>query len=121
MDSAKRSDYYSHIILIPLFTGYLIYSKRKEIIGNHPPAYGNGGILTIGGMALYSLGFCQSQSFDLNDRVSLLVFSAVIFWIGGFILLYGLGAFRKNPFPFLFLFFMILIPRPVMDKIINVP
>ena len=118
MESAKRSDYYSHIILIPLVTGYLIYSKKKELLGNPSPAYGMGGILILLGLALYALGFYQGKSLNFNDQPAILVLSAVVFWTGGFLLLYGLDAFRRNPFPFLFLVFMIPIPNIVLSKII---
>jgi exosortase len=118
MDSAKRSDYYSHIILIPCVTGYLIYSKKKELLGNPSPSYGIGGILILLGLALYALGFYQAKGLNLNDQVALLVFSAVVFWAGGFLLLYGPDVLRRNPFPFLFLVFMIPIPGALMGKII---
>jgi len=118
MDSAKRSDYYSHIILIPFVTGYLIYSKKKDLLGNPSPSYGMGGILLLLGLALYALGFYQAKGLNLNDQVALLVFSSVVFWTGGFMFLYGLDAFRMNPFPFLFLIFMIPIPNILIGKII---
>jgi exosortase len=118
MGSASRSDYYSHIVLIPLVTGYLVYTKKKELLGNPCPSYARGGILAAGGAALYLLGVTQSAKLSENDLVALWVFSTVVFWIGGFILLYGWEAFRKHPFPFLFLVFMIPIPFAVLQKII---
>ena len=118
MNSATRSDYYSHIILIPLVTSYLFYQERREIFKTNPPSYLPGGILILGGMALYLLGAFHGASLSGNDSVALWVFSSLMFFIGGFILLYGWEAFRKNSFPFLFLVFMIPIPTPVMSKII---
>ena len=118
MGSASRGEYYSHIVLIPLVTGYLIYTHRKELLGNPSPAYGMGVVGVLGGMALYCLGMSQAAKVSENDLVALWVFSAVVFWIGGFILLYGWEAFRKYPFPFLFLVFMIPIPGAVLHKII---
>jgi exosortase len=118
MESAKRSDYYSHIILIPFVTGYLIYSKKKDLLGNPSPSYGMGGILILMGLALYGLGFYQPRGLNFNDQAAILVFSAVVFWTGGFLLLYGLDAFRRNPFPFLFLVFMIPIPNVLLSRII---
>ena len=116
--SASRSEFYSHIVLIPLVTGYLIYTRRKELLGNPSPAYGMGGIGVLGGIALYLLGMSQGDRLSENDLVALWVFSAVVFWTGGFILLYGWEAFRKAPFPFLFLVFMIPIPGAILQKII---
>ena len=118
MDSTKRSDYYSHIILIPWVTGYLIYSKKKDLLGNPSPCYSMGGILVLLGLALYVLGFLGAKGLNFNDQVAFLVFSAIVFWVGGFLLLYGLDALRRNPFPFLFLVFMIPIPNVLLSKII---
>jgi exosortase len=118
MGSTLRSEFYSHIILIPLVTGYLVYTKKKELLGNPFPSYALGGILAACGAGLYLLGVSQGAKLNENDLVALWVFSAVVFWIGGFILLYGWEAFRKDPFPFLFLVFMIPIPGAVLHKII---
>jgi exosortase len=120
LGSASRSEYYSHIILIPCVTGYLIYLKRKELLGPSSPSYALGGILAAGGIALYLLGVSQGAKFKENDLVALWVLSAEVFWVGGFILLYGWDAFRKNAFPFLFMVFMIPIPEVILHKIIYV-
>jgi exosortase len=118
IESASRSEFYSHIILIPLVTAYLVYKKKKELLGNPCPSYALGGIVAAGGAALYLLGVSQGARLDENDLVALWVFSAVVFWTGGFILLYGWEAFRKNSFPFLFLVFLIPIPFAILYKII---
>jgi exosortase len=116
--SASRSEFYSHIVLIPLVTGYLIYSRRKELLGNPSPGHGIGGLAILGGIALYLLGMSQGSKLSENDLVSLWVFSAVVFWTGGFILLYGWEALGKNFFPFLFLLFMVPIPEAILHQII---
>jgi len=116
--STSRSEFYSHIILIPLVTGYLVYTKKKELLGNPCPSYVLGGILAAGGVVLYLLGVSQGARLSENDLVAFWVFSAVVFWTGGFILLYGGEAFRKYPFPFLFLVFMIPLPGAILQKII---
>jgi exosortase len=120
LGSASRSEYYSHIILIPCVTGYLIYLKKKELLGAPSPSHILGGLLAAAGIALYLLGVIRGASLSENDLVALWVLSAEIFWVGGFILLYGWEAFRKNPFPFLFMVFMIPIPAGILQKIIYV-
>jgi exosortase len=118
VNSARRGEYYSHIVLIPLVTCYLFYQERRGIFGTTAPSYGLGGILIGGGMAFYLLGVGLGIRLSENDLVALWVFSSLVFWIGGFILLYGWKAFRKNSFPFLFLVFMIPIPDILLSKII---
>jgi exosortase len=118
MNSAARGEYYSHIVLIPLVTCYLFYQERKEVFRKATPSSGIGGILVVGGLALYLMGFTLDIRLSENDLVALWVFSALVFWIGGFILLYGWQAFRRNAFPFLFLIFTIPIPDAILQKII---
>jgi exosortase len=118
LGSASRSEYYSHIILIPFVTGYLIYLRKKELLGPSSPSPVLGGFLTAAGIALYLLGVSQGARLSENDLAALWVLSAEIFWVGGFILLYGWQAFRKHPFPFLFMVFMIPIPGVILQIII---
>ena len=118
VNSGGKREYYSHIVLIPLVTCYLIYQERKGIFGTPAPCYGPGGILVVGGIALYLLGVSVAGRLSENDLVALWVFSALILWIGGFILLYGWEAFRKNSFPFLFLIFTVPIPEAIMENVI---
>ncbi len=115
--TSGRTDYYSHIVLIPLVSAYFMYTERKGLLGNPSPSLGAGGVLVIVGLALYLIGFRQS-TLNQNDRASLLAFSALVFWIGGYLAVYGVRSFRREPFPFLFLIFMIPIPSFLLDKII---
>ena len=117
-ESGGRSEYYSHIFLIPLVSGYLVYLKRKELFKSSSPTFNAGAILGVGAIALYLLGLGQGAKLTLNDQAAILVFSTIIFWIGGFIFLYGGHALKRDPFPFLFLLFMIPIPDFLMQKII---
>jgi len=118
LTSGTQSDYYSHILLIPLVSGYFIYSGRKEIFSDLKYSYTIGIPLLIIGVLLYILGWYQGHRLNQNDYTSLMTFSVVIFWIGAFILFYGTQAFRSAIFPLLFLVFMIPIPSALMDRII---
>ena len=120
MKSATRSEYYSHIVLIPLVSVYLIYQKRRSIFSKPEPIYPYGLTLSACGVALYVFGYSQTVKLNPNDYASLLTFSAIVLWVGGFVCLYGIRGFQKASFPILFLIFMVPVPRPVMDKIINV-
>ncbi len=118
INSARRGEYYSHIVLIPLVTGYLIYQERKGIFEAPAPSLGLGGMLVTAGLGFYLMGFSVAVRLSENDVVALWTFSALVFWIGGFILLYGWKTFRKNFFPFLFLIFTVPIPDAVLQRII---
>ena len=114
-----RSEYYSHIPLIPLVSGFFLYMGRKEIFSNLKYSYSTGIPLIIIGVLLYMLGWSKGQELNQNDYTSLMTFSVILFWIGAFILFFGTQAFRKAIFPLLFLVFMIPIPSILMEKIIS--
>jgi len=115
-----RSEYYSHILLVPLVSGFFLFTGRKEIFSNLKYSYRTGIPLLIIGVLLCVLGWYQGHQLNQNDYSSLSTFSALIFWTGAFVLLYGTQAFRMAIFPLLFLAFMIPIPSVMMEKIISV-
>lgn len=117
---ARQSDYYSHTLVIPLLTGYLIYRKRKQMFfGNHLNL--NLGIpLLFAGVFLYHLTGKVSLLGGQEEGLALAVFSIVLFWIGGFILCYGSRAFRAALFPILILFLSVPLPPGVMESFMHI-
>ena len=117
--NAERSEYYSHILLIPLVSGFFFYTGRKEIFSNVKYSYTTGIPLILIGVLLSVLGWSNGQNLNQNDYTSFMTFSAILSWIGAFILSFGTQAFRMAIFPLLFLIFMIPIPGVLMEKIIS--
>src|SRR4030042_7183227 len=115
-----RSEYYSHILLIPLVSGFFLFMGRKEIFSNPKYFYSTGIPVLVIGVLLYVLGWFKGQNLNQNNYASLMTFSVILFWIGAFILFYGTQAFRNALFPLLFLVFMIPIPSILMEKTISV-
>ncbi len=113
-----HSELYSHIILVPLVSGYLIFQRRKVIFSELGYAFPQGTLLILLGSVLYFLGMTQEIKLNQNDYFSLMAFSIVIFWIGGFVLFYGIRASHEAAFPLLFLVFMIPIPTFMVEEII---
>lgn len=120
LTSSDRSDYYSHIVLIPLVSAYLIYRKRGALFSTEKSFYLHGLIFSFFGLALYILGLAQRIHLNQNDYASLLTFSAIIFWVGGFVFLYGRRVLSIAYFPVLFLIFTVPIPSWLLGKIIYV-
>jgi exosortase len=119
LENAERSEYYSHILLIPLVSGFFFYTDRKGIFSNLKYSHNLGVPLLTVGLLLYVLGWSKGQNLNQNDYTSLMTFSIIVFWIGAFIFSYGTEAFRMAIFPLLFLAFMIPIPSVLMEKIIS--
>jgi len=117
--SSDKSEYYSHIALIPLVSIYLIYIKHKEIIANVNYSFIMGIPVLLLGTALFLGGFLWVAPLDKNNYASLIIFSIFILINGAFILLYGMQAYRNALFPLLFLIFTVPIPTALMDNIIH--
>jgi len=114
------SEYYSHILLIPLVSGFLVYQKRSKIFAAAEYSLGKGFIILLSGVILYYMGSMLHNRLNVNDYASVITLSAIVFWIGGFFATYGGFALRLAGFPLLFLVFMIPIPIFLMDRIIHV-
>jgi exosortase len=119
LTSTSHREYYSHILLIPLVSGFFLYTGRKTIFANLKYSYVVGIALLIIGVSLYAFGWGEGNQLSQNDYSSVLTFSVILFWIGAFILFFGTQAFRMAIFPLLFLVFMIPIPSILMEKIIS--
>jgi exosortase len=117
--SSDKSEYYSHIALIPLMSIYLIYIKRKEIFAKVDYLFVVGIPVLLLGTTLFLGGLLWGAPLDKNNYASLINFSIFIFINGAFILLYGMRAYRSALFPLLFLIFTVPIPTALMDNIIH--
>jgi len=113
-----RSELYSHIILIPIVSGYFIYLKRKIIFSEMGYSYRSGITVITIGMILYFIGTEQGIKLNQNDHLALMIFSAVTLFIGGVVLFYGIKSFRFAVFPLLLLFFMTPIPTTAVEKLV---
>ena len=113
-----KSELYSHIILIPIVSGYFIYLKRRAIFSGSEYSFKFGVTVTAIGMTLYFIGIDQGMSLNQNDYLALMIFSAVILLIGGVLLFYGTQSFRSAAFPLLFLFFLTPIPTKAVETIV---
>ena len=116
--SSNKSEYYSHIALIPLVSIYLVYIKREEIFAKVNYLFVVGIPVLLLGIALFLGGILWGAPLDKNNYASLIAFSIFIFINGAFILLYGMQAYRTALFPLLFLIFTVPIPTALMDNII---
>jgi exosortase len=116
----RRSDYYSHIILIPFVTIYFLAVNRSWVsrIERHDWRPGIG--LAFAGLLLYLIAWWQARWLGDNDFGALATFGSLVFVWGGFLLLFGRKAFRAALFPLFFLAFAIPVPQLLLDSLIYV-
>jgi exosortase len=107
------SQYYTHVVLIPLVCGFLVFTRRSEIFGEVGYAFAPGGGVAGLGLLLLVLAVTLGAGWGRNDYYALVACSTVLVVIGAFIGLFGLRAFGVARFPLLFLAFMVPLPTVV--------
>jgi exosortase len=116
--SSANKEYYSHITLIPFISAFLLFKERRRIF-SHPTYTLTWGPLLMGiGAISFAVAENDMIALSSNDLTSLMISSAILFWVGGMILLYGLSAVHRAIFPVLFLAFMVPIPGHLLEQAI---
>ena len=113
-----QQEHYSHIILIPLISAFLLIRERQRIFPHLETRWREGLGLLFAGALLYSFGQRHSAAASENDQLSLAMFAVIVLWLGAFVLCYGLRAFRLGLFPLLFLFLMVPLPDFLLNRVI---
>ncbi|MDH5642123.1 MAG: exosortase/archaeosortase family protein, partial [Nitrospira sp.] len=113
---SQEQEHYSHIILIPLVSLYVLYGYRTAISASKEwsPVLGT---LLIG---LGAVGYWQSDAAALgSDALSMTMAGFVAICWGIFFLGYGAGLFQQVSFGLLFLLFMVPFPAFLLTAIIQ--
>jgi exosortase len=110
---------YSHLILIPLISGFFFYREHDSIFAGltRPPRLALP--VLIGSLALYALLAFHllppSENYGLTARVALMVVAGA----AGFSLCYGAKALKAARFPLLLLLLLVPVPFNLMDWIVT--
>ena len=105
-----RDSYYSHGILIPFVSGFLVWQMRAELAAIRPKSSSWGMPLIAGGLFVHILSSLFRVYFTS-------AFSMIMVLAGAILFLYGTATFRKIVFPLGFLVFMMPIPLVVVANI----
>lgn len=112
------SELESYVPLVPFISAYLLYLKRETLV---LPAAATSrrsvaaGIWAVTAGLLALQGVLESHG-RATGEASVLVLPVMAFVtgiIGGLVFFFGLPAFKKTLFPWLFLYFMVPIPGPL--------
>jgi exosortase len=110
VEITSKSPQYSHIILVPLITLFLVFFERRKIFTDLRYSWVAGALGVLVGVVLYMLGRWYSGGLSPNDALSLAIASFVVIWEAGVVIFFGATAFRKGLFPWLSLLFIIPFP-----------
>ena len=117
--SLNRAEYehYSHIILLPFLSGYLLYINRQAILERVRAAPRPGSIMVAAGALGSWLAGSQAVS-DPDHRLSIAIVAVLTTWLGAFVICYGIRALQAAAFPFFLLVFVVPIPPAILEWII---
>lgn len=117
---AWHSDLYSHILLIPFISAYLIWLQRRDLALDSDTARRWAALpLLLGAGLLAGYGWALRSGWKPkpDDYLALMTLSFLSFlWGGGFLFL-GLQTLRRVAFPAAFLIFMVPFPVIVREGI----
>lgn len=101
-----NNDYYSHGFLVPLISGYLIYSMKDDLKKIEKKQTQEGLFVFMAGIVFYGVGSLNTIRFISGLSLLVTIFGLVLY-------LYGWKFVNKIKFPLAFLLFM--IPLPIID------
>jgi exosortase len=118
-DSALSDEQFTHIILILPISATLLYVDWKKIGASAAFDLRFGSELLIFSLALTAAAHWGMRALSPDARLSLAILALVAWWIGSFILCFGVVTFRRARFPLLFLLWMVPFPDFVLNPIVN--
>ncbi|MDP9338870.1 MAG: exosortase/archaeosortase family protein [Acidobacteriota bacterium] len=103
----------SHILLIPLVSGWLIYLDRRDIFKSPSSDVAASAIFLLPGIACIVGGVRT-----VPPSYSVCALGLVLLWISGFALAFGRPALQAARFPLLFLFLFIPLPEAFLSRVV---
>jgi exosortase len=116
---SRKEETYSHMPLIPLVSGYLLFVRRRSILSTICNGVLFGAIGIVLGLALYLAPAFWGPELNPSDCPPVRVLAAISIWIGGFVALFGVQTFRVASFPLLFLLFLVPIPSFLLRALVQ--
>lgn len=110
---ATQTDLYSHIILIPFISAYLVFIQRRQLPKDYATSGASALIPSIIGLVALIVAWTSLRAdppISYNDYLSLMAFSFLCFLAAGGLLFLGLKWMAAIAFPMAFLIFMVPLP-----------
>ena len=111
---------YSHLVLIPAMIVCLLYWERRKIFLNPNYSVGAGELALLAAIIVSGVAIGYLAHLRAKSHLFLAILSLVVLWAGGFLLCYGVQAFRAAGFPLRFGLLMVPLPRLMMDNPIEI-
>lgn len=112
----QQQELYSHIVLIPCLSLYVLYLDRKAIFASREWSPWVGSMLIGLGAWCY---WSADAAIFAPDQLSMTILALVVMCWGIFVSCFGITLCRKVLFGLLFLLFMVPLPSFLLDAIIR--
>jgi exosortase len=112
---ALRRGEYTHLLLIIPISAALIYTEWPSLKADSKPSYGIGLALFVTAI-LVALGGKFTRQADTQLTWGML--ALVTWWLGAFIVCFGVRTFQALLFPLCFLFWLVPIPELTLNRIV---
>jgi exosortase C (VPDSG-CTERM-specific) len=117
---AAKSDFHSHILLIPAISAYLVWIQRQAFFQGLSSSWITAAVFFLSGMGLevYALaGRVQPWPAGLNNYLSFHTCALVLILIGGMAVFFGNSFLRRAAFPVLLLLFAVPLPPALIERL----
>jgi len=116
---ALTSDTYSHILLIPFISLFLLWMERERLLKGLEPNHLSAGILLCGGVLAGAFARRAASISPGGDWLTLAILGFLCVIWAGFLFFYGSSVFKDALFPLLFLLLMVPLPGFLLDRFIE--
>ena len=111
-------DHYSHLVLIPFISAYLLYHSRDQLGRNVKTAVGTGSVIAVVGLTLTLVAYGYRGFLRENDYLAISIAGLITLIVAGYVGVFGRASGRAALFPLLFLYLAVPIPMFLLDHII---
>jgi len=110
---AIHSNLYSHIILIPFISVYLIWAKRHQFVLDTSPSRKVAAVCFIAGLLTIGFSLRAPGEIQTQDYLASMTLALLTILCGGCLFIFGIATFRAVIFPLLFLIFIVPLPMSI--------
>lgn len=116
---AAQNNLNSHILLIPLISGYMLYIERRRLPTRFQKSTGGTVVMGVVGFAAVAAAIGWGGNLSFNDALALMALAFVSFVAAGGFLFLGSQWMVAAAFPIAFLVFMIPLPDAAVNWLEN--
>jgi exosortase len=114
---SSHDEKYSHLLLIPLISAWLVYFERGRIFLQVKYCLAVAAPGLLAGVTLHYFAERGALAAGAHAGLSFDVIAIIMIWAAGFVLCYGVQPLCAAAFQFLFLLLMIPIPATLLENL----